>query len=336
LGKDTYLSSSPLCGDFLFHFILITMRKTAECVSPGHPDKRCDFIADSILDAYTATDKDARVAMEVMGGHNLITINGEVTSHATPDIEAVVKAIVGADYRVIVNIVAQSPEIARGVDTGGAGDQGIMKGYATNETASLMPREYDLARDLCQKIYAVYPYDGKTQVTIEGDKVVTVVASFQNTKNDELLALVKSIITADEYLINPAGEWVQGGFDADTGLSGRKLIVDNYGPEITIGGGSFSGKDYTKVDRSAAYMARRIAVDLIRNRGAKEVFTKLAYAIGKAEPVMAVAVVDGVEETITGYNLTPRGIRTALSLDTVKYTDTCTWGHFGRGFPWDK
>lgn len=312
------------------------MRKTAECVSPGHPDKRCDFIADSILDAYTATDKDARVAMEVMGGHNLITINGEVTSHATPDIEAVVKAIVGADYRVIVNIVAQSPEIARGVDTGGAGDQGIMKGYATNETASLMPREYDLARDLCQKIYAVYPYDGKTQVTIEGDKVVTVVASFQNTKNDELLALVKSIITADEYLINPAGEWVQGGFDADTGLSGRKLIVDNYGPEITIGGGSFSGKDYTKVDRSAAYMARRIAVDLIRNRGAKEVFTKLAYAIGKAEPVMAVAVVDGVEETITGYNLTPRGIRTALSLDTVKYTDTCTWGHFGRGFPWDK
>lgn len=312
------------------------MRKTAECVSPGHPDKRCDFIADSILDAYTTTDKDSRVAMEVMGGHNLVTINGEVTSHATPDIEAVVKGIVGDDYRVIVNIVAQSPEIARGVDTGGAGDQGIMKGYATSESETLMPLEYDLARNLCQKIYEVYPYDGKTQVTIEGDKVITVVASFQNTKNDELLALVKSIITADEYLINPAGEWTQGGFDADTGLSGRKLIVDNYGPEITIGGGSFSGKDYTKVDRSAAYMARRVAVDLMRSRGAKEVFTKLAYAIGKAEPVMAVAVVDGVEETITGYDLTPRGIRTALDLDNVKYTDTCTWGHFGRGFPWDK
>lgn len=312
------------------------MRKTAECVSPGHPDKRCDFIADSILDAYTATDKDSRVAMEVMGGHNLVTINGEVTSHATPDIEAVVKGIVGDDYRVIVNIVAQSPEIARGVDTGGAGDQGIMKGYATSESETFMPLEYDLARNLCQKIYEVYPYDGKTQVTIEGDKVITVVASFQNTKNDELLALVKSIITADEYLINPAGEWTQGGFDADTGLSGRKLIVDNYGPEITIGGGSFSGKDYTKVDRSAAYMARRVAVDLVRSRGAKEVFTKLAYAIGKAEPVMAVAVVDGVEETITGYDLTPRGIRTALDLDNVKYTETCTWGHFGRGFPWDK
>lgn len=312
------------------------MRKTAECVSPGHPDKRCDFIADSILDAYVNVDKTARVAMEVMGGHNLITINGEVTSTQTPDLEAVVKGIVGPDYKVIVNIAQQSPEIARGVDTGGAGDQGIMKGYATAESESLMPREYHLARMICQKIYEVYPYDGKTQVTIDGDKVTTVVASFQNSKNDELLALVKSLITADEYLINPAGEWTQGGFDADTGLSGRKLIVDNYGPEITIGGGSFSGKDYTKVDRSAAYMARRVAVDILRARGAKEVFTKLAYAIGKAEPVMAVAVVDGVEETISGYDLTPAGIRKHLDLDNVKYTDTCTWGHFGRGFNWDK
>jgi len=312
------------------------MKKTAECVTPGHPDKRCDFIADSILDAYVKDDNDSRVAMEVMGGHNLITINGEVTSNATPDIEAVVKGIVGADYKVIVNIVAQSKEIARGVDTGGAGDQGIMKGYATSETTDYMPKEYDLARMVCQKIYEVYPYDGKTQVTIDGDKVTTVVASFQNTKNDELLTLVKSIITADEYLMNQAGEWTSGGFDADTGLSGRKLIVDNYGPEITIGGGSFSGKDYTKVDRSGAYMARRIAVDLLRSRNAKEVFTKLAYAIGKAEPVMAVAVVDGVEETISGYDLTPAGIRKALDLDNVKYTETCTWGHFGRNFPWDR
>lgn len=312
------------------------MKKTAECVTPGHPDKRCDFIADSILDTYVKDDKDSRVAMEVMGGHNLITINGEVTSNATPDIEAVVKEIVGADYKVIVNIVAQSKEIARGVDTGGAGDQGIMKGYATSETTDYMPKEYDLARMVCQKIYEVYPYDGKTQVTIDGDRVTTVVASFQNTKNDELLALVKSVITADEYLMNQAGEWTQGGFDADTGLSGRKLIVDNYGPEITIGGGSFSGKDYTKVDRSGAYMARRIAVDLLRSRNAKEVFTKLAYAIGKAEPVMAVAVVDGVEENISGYDLTPAGIRKALDLDNVKYTETCTWGHFGRSFPWDR
>lgn len=311
------------------------MIKTSEFVSPMHPDKICDFIADSILDAYLENDKKSRVAIEVMGGHNLVTINGEVTSNSKPDIEAVVKSIVGNDYKVITNIVLQSREIAQGVDTGGAGDQGIMKGYATNETESLLPLEYDLARDLCQKIFAVYPYDGKTQVTVEDGLVTTVVASFQNTKNNELLELVKGIIPANEYLINPSGEWNQGGFDADTGLSGRKLIVDNYGPEITIGGGSFSGKDYTKVDRSGAYMARKIAVDLLRKNNAKEVFTKLAYAIGKSEPVMAVAIIDGIETAITDYDLTPRGINEYLKLDTVKFKDTCTWGHFGRGFDWE-
>ena len=311
------------------------MIKTAEFVTPEHPDKRCDFIADSILDAYLAGDKRSRVAIEVMGGHRLVTINGEVTSAAKPDIMAVVKGIVGEEYKVIENIVLQSPEIARGVDTGGAGDQGIMKGYATSETESLMPLEYELARNLCQKIYEKYPLDGKTQVTIENGVPTVVVASFQNTTNDKLLPLVQSIITAKEYLINPAGEWKQGGFDADTGVSGRKLIVDNYGPELTIGGGSFSGKDYTKVDRSAAYMARRIAVRLLTERKAKTVHTKIAYAIGKAEPVMAVALVDGVEEAIIGYDLSPRGIKNALALDTVRYADTCTWGHFGRGFAWD-
>lgn len=312
------------------------MIKTAEFVSPGHPDKRCDYIADSILDAYLADDPLSRVAIEVMGGHNLIAINGEVTSTAKPDVTALVQDIVGGEYKVILNIVLQSREIGRGVDTGGAGDQGIMKGYATNETESFMPIEYELARNLCQKIYAVYPYDGKTQVTVEDGIVTVVVASFQNTKNIELLPLVQSIISAKEYLINPAGEWVQGGFDADTGLSGRKLIVDNYGPEVAIGGGSFSGKDYTKVDRSGAYMARKVAVQLLQSRNAKTVHTKLAYAIGKAEPVMAVAVIDGVEEEIAGYDLSPRGIRAALALDTVRYTDTCTWGHFGRGFNWDR
>jgi len=312
------------------------MKKTAEFVSPRHPDKICDFIADSILDAYGKEDKDSRVALEVMGGHNLITINGEITSHAKPDVVGLVKNIVGQNYKVIANVVPQSPEISRGVDIGGAGDQGIMKGYATSETQTLMPLEYVLARDLCQKIFEVYSYDGKTQVTVEDGKVKVVVASFQNTKSDELLDLVKKIIRADEYLINPAGEWSQGGFDADTGLSGRKLIVDNYGPEVPIGGGSFSGKDYTKVDRSGAYMARRIAVDLLRKRGAKEVYTKLAYAIGKPDPVMAVVLVDGVEEIIEGYDLSPRGIRKALTLDTVSYTNTSVWGHFGRNFPWDK
>lgn len=319
------------------------MKKTAEFVSPKHPDKICDLIADSILDAYSAGDKNSRVALEVMGGHNLVTINGEVTSEAKPDIEAIVQRVVrsssaqgdGKDYRVIENIVRQSSEIAQGVDTGGAGDQGIMKGYATAETDAFLPLEYYLARNLCRKIFEVYPYDGKTQVTTENGKVTTVVASFQNTKNEDLLKLVKTIIKADEYFINPAGEWRQGGFDADTGLSGRKLIVDNYGPEITIGGGSFSGKDFTKVDRSGAYMARKIAVDLLKKRNAKEVFTKLAYAIGKKDPVMAVAIVDGAEEEITGYDLSPRGIREFLKLDQVKFADTCNWGHFGRGFAWE-
>ena len=312
--------------------------KTAEFVSPKHPDKICDFIADSILDVYLASDPESRVAVEVMGGHKLITINGEVTSHGKPDIEKLVKNIVGNDYKIISNIVAQSPEIARGVDTGGAGDQGIMKGYATSETPEFLPLEYVLARDLCKKIYEKYPYDGKTQVTVEVKsgklKVKSVVASFQNTKSEELLKLVKKIISADEYLINLAGEWTQGGFAADAGLAGRKIIVDNYGPEIPVGGGSFSGKDYTKVDRSGAYMARKIAVDLLQKRNAKEIYTKLAYAIGKKDPVMVVAVIDGQEEKITGYDLTPRGIRESLKLDEVKFADTASWGHFGRGFPW--
>ena len=309
--------------------------KTAECVSPKHPDKICDIIADYILDAYMVIDKDSRTAIEVMGGHKLITINGEVTSLGKPDIERIVKNIVGDDYTILINIVAQSPEIARGVDIGGAGDQGIMKGYATAETESMMPREYELARNLCQEIFKIYPFDGKTQVTLVGDKVTAVVASFQNAPTPELTALVKTIIDSENYYINPAGEWHQGGFDADTGLSGRKLIVDNYGPEITIGGGSFSGKDYTKVDRSGAYMARKIAVDFV-HAGAKEVFVKLAYAIGKPEPVMAIALVDGIETILSAYDLTPRGIRELLRLDTTIFANTATWGHFGRGFEWDR
>ena len=310
------------------------MIKTAEFVSPKHPDKICDFIADSILDEYLKKDNKSRCAIEVMGGHNLITINGEVTSAGKIDVEKIVKQIVGNDYKVISNIVKQSQEIARGVDTGGAGDQGIMKGYATSKTKSKLPLEYELARNLCMKIYKKYPFDGKTQVTIQDGKVKTVVTSFQNTKNNKLLSFVKKIIKAEEYLVNPAGEWTQGGFDADTGLSGRKLVIDNYGPEIPIGGGSFSGKDYTKVDRSGAYMARRIAVDLLKKHNAKEVFTKLAYTIGKSEPVMAVAIIDGKEEKVKGYDLSPLGIKKFLKLDKTDFRKTSSWGHFGRGFSW--
>ena len=174
--------------------------KTAEFVSPGHPDKICDFIADSILDAYLAEDKESRVAVEVMGGHNLITVNGEVTSHAAPNLESLIRKIIGREtqnFKVIINLSKQSPSIAHGVDVGGAGDQGIMKGYATVKTENYMPREYTLARDLCRRIYEKYPYDGKVQVTLDGDQMQTVVASFQNTKSTDLFLLVKKILAED-------------------------------------------------------------------------------------------------------------------------------------------
>ncbi len=323
--------------------------KTAEFVSPRHPDKLCDLIADSLLDAYLAGDPRSRVAAEVMGGHGHITISGEVTSAASVDIPTVVRSVLGYDVAVHVNLVAQSPEIAQGVDTGGAGDQGIMIGYATRETPSFLPLEYVLARELCRKLYAVYPFDGKTQVTVDGDRVTCVVASFQNAPSAALEALVRSAIVADEYLVNPAGEWSLGGFDADSGISGRKIVIDNYGPEIGVGGGSFSGKDLTKVDRSGAYIARRIAVDyLARFSGAQAVRVKLAYAIGKAEPVMAVAELSegfggagggagsGAVRVVPveGYDLTPAGIATLLRFDAVRWADTAAWGHFGREFSW--
>jgi S-adenosylmethionine synthetase len=326
----------------------IKITKTAEFVTPKHPDKICDFIADSILDAYLEEDKNSRVAVEVMGGHGLITLNGEVTSNTKVDIENIVKKIVGADYKIISNIAKQSNEIGRGVDTGGAGDQGIMCGYATNETKELLPLEYVLARDLCKYIFKTYPYDGKTQVTIEENKVKTIVASFQNTKNSDLISLIKRWYKENwqetlgenefEILPNQAGEWTLGGFDADSGLSGRKLIVDNYGPQISIGGGSFSGKDYTKVDRSGAYAARKIAVEILKNKNAKEVEVKLAYAIGKSDPVMTTLKVDGkyLDFNELNFDLTPRGIKKLLNLENQKFAETCVWGHFGNNFEWDK
>lgn len=314
------------------------MLKTAECVSPKHPDKLCDRISDAVLDAYLQEDPKSRVAVETVGSHGKILVTGEVTSHAqNVDVLQIVKDIAGDIDDVIVHIVSQSPEIAQGVDTGGAGDQGIMTGYATRETDTYMPREYELARNLCQKVYEQYPYDGKTQVTVnENGDVTSVVCSFQNAPKAELSALVSTIVpNAREYHINPAGDWTQGGFDADAGLTGRKIIVDNYGPEVAVGGGAFSGKDPSKVDRSAAYMARRIAVDyLMKNPQAKVVLVKLAYAIGHPDALMAVATVDGVPEQVEGYDLTPNGIREFLGLNAPIYADTAAWGHFGRGFSW--
>ena len=309
--------------------------RTAEFVSPKHPDKTCDRIADALLDAYLAGDPKSRVAVEIMGGHGKISVSGEVTSVAEIDIPKIVHGIVGNDYEVRVYLTKQSPAIAQGVDTDGAGDQGIMIGYATRETENFMPLEYELARKLCRGVYEKYPFDGKTQVTVQGNKIRTVVASFQNTRTAELEKLVRGLIATDEYLINPAGEWTLGGFDADSGLSGRKIVVDNYGPEVGVGGGSFSGKDYTKVDRSGAYMARRIAVDHLRkDLSVNIVRVKLAYAIGKKDPIMAVAELDGKQTPIEDYDLTPAGIRKFLELDKIRWAETAEWGHFGRKFSW--
>lgn len=314
------------------------MLKTAECVSPKHPDKLCDQISDAVLDAYLTQDPKSRVAVETVGSHGKILVTGEVTSLATGiDVVEIVKNIAGDIDDITIHIVSQSPEIAGGVDTGGAGDQGIMTGYATRATDTYMPKEYELARNLCQQVFEQYPYDGKTQVTLDDAGAIhSVVCSFQNAPTKELRPLVESLLAgAEEYHINPAGDWVQGGFDSDAGLTGRKIIVDNYGPEVAVGGGCFSGKDPSKVDRSAAYMARRIAVDVLEDTPeAQEVFVKLAYAIGHREALMAVAVVDGVPQEVEGYDLTPNGIRAFLNLDTPIYAETAKWGHFGRGFAW--
>lgn len=320
--------------------------RTAESVSPKHPDKLCDQISDAILDAYFSEDPDARVAAETCGGHGVVFVTGEITSNATDvDVEKIVKRITGDDkIEVHTKIVKQSPEIAQGVDTGGAGDQGIMIGYATDETPELLPLEVVLARRLNQYIYAKHPFDGKTQVTLNPvGELDSVVVSFQNVKKETLEDEVKAFFSEKGFSLdgvklhlNPAGDWSQGGFEADTGLTGRKLIVDNYGPRIPIGGGCFSGKDPSKVDRSAAYMARRIAVDYLKTRKAHEVFVRLAYAIGVAEPLEATVIVDGRPEKIEGYDLTPNGIIKFLDLKRPIYEATARYGHFGEGFLWDK
>ena len=344
--------------------------RTAESVSPKHPDKLCDRISDAILDAYLEKDPNARVAAETCGGHGVVFVTGEITSSAPEvNVPAIVKRIAGDDIEVHTKIVKQSPEIAQGVDTGGAGDQGIMIGYACDETPELLPSEVVLARRLNQFIYEKHPFDGKTQVTIAPDgNVDSVVASFQNVSSKELAQLISewmekeglldnrdiTIISKEDLddpekykllaentkstiaYVNPAGDWNQGGFDADTGLTGRKLIVDNYGPSVAIGGGCYSGKDPSKVDRSAAYMARRIAVDYLRKRQAHEVLVRLAYAIGHDQPLEKTVIIDGKPDEIEGYDLSPNGIIKFLDLKRPIYEKTAEYGHYGEGFDWDK
>lgn len=333
--------------------------RTAESVSPKHPDKLCDQISDAVLDAHLQQDPHARVAVDVCGGHGKVFVTGEVTSRAENiDVEAIVRRIAGSSIsEVIINLVEQSPEIANGVDTGGAGDQGIMIGYACDETPELLPLEFVLSRRLNQHLYgelhdysahdSSWAFDGKTQVTLKDGRIDSVVASFQNAPSDTLSAQVGVWLRNEPLLeglqpkkgvglhINPAGDWNQGGFDADAGLTGRKLAVDNYGPRIAIGGGAFSGKDPSKVDRSAAYIARKVAVDYLKKRQAKEVFVRLAYAIGFAEPLEASVIIDGVHEVIEGYDLTPNGIIDTLNLKRPIYEKTARYGHFGHGFDWE-
>ena len=320
------------------------MIRTAECVSPMHPDKMCDRISDTLLDLHLRHDPNSRVAIETAGGNGLVYVTGEVTSQyeiTDEEIIQVVKDITTDDsIEVIINLNTQSPEISQGVDTGGAGDQGIMTGYACRDNEQLLPQEYFLARELNKFIFEKYPFDGKTQITLDRNRI-RVVASFQKAPTSELYTLVSQFFkgypqyTLQEIHCNPAGDWNIGGFTADAGLTGRKLAVDNYGPRIPIGGGAFSGKDSTKVDRSAAYMARRVAVDLLdQDETRNEVFVQLAYAIGYDQPLQATAVIDGVETPIEGYDLSPQGIINFLELRKPIFGETAKWGHMGNGFSW--
>lgn len=325
------------------------MIKTAESVTISHPDKVCDQISDAILDACLIEDPNTRSAIEVLGGHGIITVTGELTTKAHINIRKIAQDV----YRecgynepigVTVNVVEQSPEISSGVDNEGAGDQGIMIGYATKETPEFLPLEVVLSRKLTKAMGAK---DGKAQVTVEGGRVISILTSVCNAdysngsplvktvKKEIEPLLAKGLKLKDIWLKNPNGEWSIGGFNADTGLTGRKLAVDNYGPNIPLGGGCFSGKDATKVDRSGAYMARRIAVDYLKKRGAREVYVHIAYAIGVAEPLMSVVTIDGVQEKISGYDLRPRSIIKFLDLRKPQFKETAKYGHFGNLFSWD-
>jgi S-adenosylmethionine synthetase len=323
--------------------------RTSEFISPMHPDKLCDRISDAIVDAYLKDDPRARCAVEVMGGHEGIHIKGEVTSTAKPDIREIARRI-GGHLEINIHLVQQSPEIAQGVDKGGAGDQGIMIGYACRENEAMIPQEHYLARNLCRYLYELHPDDGKTQVTLgEDDLAVAIVASWRSVPTEHLKDEVFNWIAKSNLRIgnetriycNPAGDWDQGGFSADTGLTGRKIVADAYGTRIPVGGGAFSGKDCTKVDRSGAYRARQLAVTLLEeNRFASDVLVTVAYAIGEPYPVQITARFDeGVICDITQQYrevFLPERIAQDLCLYDPQFEKTAEFGHFGNGFRWDR
>jgi len=345
------------------------MIRTAESVTEGHPDKVCDQISDALLDAYLEQDPLSRVAIESFGCHGLMVIGGEVTSNAenidAKDLARKLYHDLGYenDLEIITRIVKQSPDIAQGVDVGGAGDQGIMYGYATSETPELMPKPVILAHKLVQGLanlrkkqnpgFGWLRPDGKTQVTMVGDKVKNVLISTQHAADisqpeikegltKELIEPIIGDLNGVEVLVNPTGKFVVGGFESDTGLTGRKIMVDTYGGLAPHGGGCFSGKDPTKVDRSAAYMARRVARDLLQKFGLRECQVALAYAIGRAEPLMVTVRTpqfrkDLADYARNNYDLTPKGIIEFLNLRKPIYRNTACYGHFGRpGFKWEE
>lgn len=321
--------------------------RTAEYVTPSHPDKVCDQISDAILDACLREDKNSRVAVETMGGHGKLKITGEITTGADPDYKKIAEEVYRNcgyedDLDIEVNISKQSQEISQGVDTGGAGDQGIMVGYACDENHLKIPQEYALARDLAFFLYDKFKVDGKTQLTMNGNSTQLLLASFSELKSERLKELILNWIESDsellkkvdfkdcEIICNPAGDWEMSGFEADAGLTGRKIVVDSYGPRVPVGGGAFSGKDATKVDRSGAYMARKVALEYLNKFNASEVTVKLGYAIGKAQPVMKIADVDGKVVEIDDFDLTPENIIKSLELAEPGYLDLARHGHFGR------
>jgi S-adenosylmethionine synthetase len=363
---------------------------TSESVSEGHPDKVCDQISDAILDAILAQDRNARVACETFATTGLVLVGGEITTHAYIEVQDIVRQVIRdigytkAEYRfdaescsVLSSIHSQSPDIARGVDTGGAGDQGMMFGYATNETPEFMPMPLMYAHklvkrltDLRKKQPKLMPYlrpDAKSQVTIEyhGQKpsrVHTVVISTQHDPNvtqkkikeDVIRYVIKPVIPEalldkeTVIFVNPTGRFEIGGPHGDTGLTGRKIIVDTYGGKAPHGGGAFSGKDPSKVDRSAAYAARHIAKNIVASGLADECLIQVAYAIGVREPVSIHVDTRGTgripdseldKAIIKEIDMTPGGIIRRLNLRRPIYRKTASYGHFGRNdkdFTWEK
>ena len=339
---------------------------TVESVTSGHPDKVCDQISDAILDECLKGDPRSRVAVESFGGHGVLIIGGEITTSSEVDFKDIAKNVykdIGyeKDLRIGCNIVCQSLDISQGVDTGGAGDQGIMYGFATDETEEFLPKGLVLAHKLSEGLENLRKMgvvswlgpDGKSQVTIEDDKIRSILVSTQHNEKvsqeeirqalqEKLISgLVGDELDNIEILVNPTGKFVQGGFEADTGLTGRKIMVDTYGGLAPHGGGCFSGKDASKVDRSAAYMARFVAKNIVANKLAKECLVSVAYAIGRVEPLMVEALDENGESLAKivneKFDFRPKAIIERLNLLSPIYRQTSCYGHFGKAsLPWEK